>query len=204
MKLTKIITNLTILIFLLKSSAVAQTSHPILGSFVANEENGAVVLSWVIVSGSTCNGIQIYRSTNQSEFIKIHEIYGICGNVTFAQKYLFVDENPVKNAINNYKLELGGQGFSQVVSVEVIDIESGYQVRPNPANESTRIYFDNNNGTEYTLLVFDAAGRKVTSLSGKQDYFDVELTALQSGIYYFSISIAGTPISTSGKFVVAH
>ena len=152
MKLIKNICSCIVILFSLTGVSFAQ-QHPILGSFTTDVYEEDVILSWVILSGSTCNGIRIYRSANNSEFEQISEIYGICGNINFPEKYTFKDENPIKNAHNNYKLELGIEGFSQVVSAEVIDIETGNQVRPNPADERTRIYFDNNNSSEHTLLV---------------------------------------------------
>lgn len=192
------------LLLLVLNTAVYGQEHPILGSFLANEEEGDVILSWVIEAGSSCNGTRIYRSANNTEFEQVGEIFGICGSIDKPESYTFRDENPVKNAVNYYKLELGVQGFSQVVSVEVIDIESGNQVRPNPANETTRIYFDNDLNTEHSLILYNIEGKLILSDKTNKDYFDLDVRNIDQGIHYFSIFLPGSPFKTTGKLLISH
>ena len=180
-------------------------SHPILGKFYISENEGDVYLNWSIIEGSTCNGIQIYRSTDSTNFSQIGEIYGVCGSVSFEQPYDFTDNNPVKNKVNYYRLELGNQGFSQIVSVEIIDIESnGYQIRPHPANSETKIYFDNNTNREQQLILYNMNGIEVFTSTTKEDFFLLKTSFLQSGLYFFTISISGNPPTAQGKLLVQH
>jgi len=123
MSLANRIFLLLLLISQSASVSVAQ-NHPILGKFSISENNGDVYLSWSIIAGSSCNGIQIYRSIDSINFSQIGDIPGVCGSVDFTQTYDFTDNNPVKNKVNYYRLELGNQDFSQIVSIEIIDISS--------------------------------------------------------------------------------
>jgi len=183
---------------------IAQT-HPILGKFYISENEGDVYLSWSIIAGSSCNGIQIYRSTDSINFSQIGEIAGVCGSVNFEQLYDFTDNNPVKNKANYYRLQLGNQGLSQIVSIEIIDIESSdYQIRPNPTNAETKIYFDNNNKREYELSVFKFNGIKILSATVKDDFFILNTSELQSGLYLFTISASGNLPTAKGKLLVQH
>ena len=86
--------------------------HPILNYFSANLGDNDVYLSWEIMGGGQCNGIQILRSTDSLNYVEIGDVQGVCGSPDFAQQYDFTDESPVENSINYYRLELGVQGFS--------------------------------------------------------------------------------------------
>ncbi len=182
--------------------ATAQADS-ILSYFSASENNGTVYLSWQIKSGSTCNGIQIYRSNDSLNFIQIGDFPGICGDISFAQDYNYTDHNPIKNSLNYYRLELGNNGYSQVVSVEVIDIAAtGFQVRPNPATTQVEILFDNNNSIKHNLNLYSVTGALVFSTSGKQDYFELDTRALSNGTYLFTISNSANATNLQGKIMV--
>ena len=82
--------------------------NSILDNFTVFENNENVYLNWTIISGSTCNGIQIYRSTDNLSFTQIGSIARICGSSSQPRNYAFTDNNPEKNKFNCYRLELGG------------------------------------------------------------------------------------------------
>lgn len=192
----------SILISVIGSKAFGQT-NPILGHFFASEKEGEVILSWEIVAGSTCNGIQIYRSTDALSYNQIGDIPGICGNISFAQDYIFSDVNGVKNKTNYYKLRLGSSGYSPVISVEIIDINlNGYLIRPNPITESSRIYFNNETNSESLINIYDFKGIEVYSSKSQNDYFTIDGIRFNSGIYIFSISVYGKLTKIKGKLVV--
>ena len=193
---------LSILISVIGCKAFGQT-NPILGHFFASEKEGEVILSWEIVAGSTCNGIQIYRSTDGLSFSQIGDIPGICGNISFAQDYIFTDLNGVKNKTNFYKLRLGSNGYSPVISVEIIDIDkNGYLIRPNPITESSRIYFSNETFTESLISIYDLKGIVVYSNITQNDFFSIDGSHFNSGIYIFSISVSGNLSKIKGKLVI--
>ena len=185
------------------NSALAQ-QNPILGHFSLFETNGKVSLSWTIVKGSTCDGITIYRSTDSLHYTQIGEIAGVCGSISEPLNYSFTDEQPVKNGINCYKLDLGNYGESQVLSVEIIDIESnGYQVRPNPMNNEGKIYFDNDRKEIHHLVIYQLNGSIITDISSEQDYFDIDLSNFPSGLHIFTISTLSGNIKATGKVIIS-
>jgi len=178
--------------------------HPMLDDFSAFEFDGNVYLSWTVSRGSTCNGIDIERSDNNINFNVIGDIPGICGSADFAQSYNWIDRSPLLNATNFYRLELGLNGHSESVSVEVISLINGnYQVRPNPMRDFGRIYFMNSSKREHLLQVYELSGRPVFQMSTLDNYFEPEVNNLQSGLYLFTITSKDGSAAISGKFSVA-
>ena len=197
--------NIKLLLCLLQLAATSNVfaqHNPILGNFTLFENNGKVYLNWSIVSGSTCNGIQIYRSTDNINYTQIGSIAGVCGNSSTAVSYNFTDTNHEKNKINYYRLELGNNGSSEILSVEIIDIESGYQIRPNPIIGKAKIYFDNNTKLQYQLFIYNLNGIQVYYSTTKEDYFELNTETFLSGIYLFTISMEGNLPKAKGKIMV--
>ena len=110
----------------------------------ASEFNGKVLIAWAITQGNTCNGVIVLHSTDSVNFNQIGSIEGICGSTAESIEYDFTHITPEKNAINYYRLSLGGIGFSWIVSAEVIDMGANTSlVRPNPISENSELLFDN-------------------------------------------------------------
>lgn len=188
---------------------IGQTSyaqlHPILDRFDVFEASGKVYINCVISSGSTCNGIDVLRSEDSVNFISVGHIGGVCGSSSEPVTYNFIDENPIKNKLIYYKLELGGYGYTNILSVQIIDTkEFGFQIRPNPTSESAIIYFQNSTNTEHTLSILNNLGILVLSEKTNQNFFFLDLYHLPAGIYPFSIS--GNPYNKGifGKLVIQH
>ena len=190
---------------LLLQSATANVfaqHNSILDNFTVFENNGKVYLNWTIISGSTCNGIQIYRSTDSISYFKIGSIAGIRGSSSTTTNYNFTDNNPEKNKINCYRLELGGNWTSEILSVEIIDIESGYQIRPNPVIGKGKIYFDNNTKLQHQLFIYNLNGLQIFSSTTKEDFFELNTKIFLSGISPFTISTEGNLLKAKGKLMV--
>lgn len=178
--------------------------HPMLDDFSVFEFEGDVYLSWTISRGSTCNGIDIERSDNNIAFSIIGNIPGVCGSADFAQSYNWIDRSPLLNATNYYRLELGLNGHSESVSVEVINISNGnYQVRPNPMQHHGRIYYLNSGKREHTLQVYELSGRPVLQMTSLDNFFEPEVSGLSTGLYLFTITAKDGSTAISGKFSVA-
>jgi len=178
--------------------------HPMLDDFSVFEYNGEVYLSWTIGRGNTCNGIQIERSGNNQFFEVIGDIPGICGSAEFAQSYNWIDRTPLNNATNFYRLELGFNGHSESISVEVISLpEGGYQVRPNPMATNGLIYFRNSSGRPHQLEIFELSGRPVGQYTTTGNNFQIEASALSNGLYLFTIRNRENNSAISGKFSVS-
>lgn len=189
------------LIFVTGFSVQAQEAD-ILDYINISNLKGDILLDWQITQGSTCNGIKIYRSVNNSEFIQVGEIDGICGHSSRPVRYVFKDENPVKNQVNNYRLDLGGYGNSETVGIEIIDFDSKeYQLRPNPVVTTSQLMFNNDKNKEAQIHIFDAKGNAFHYLTTKTNVVTINAENYSSGFYFFNVIIENQLI-TSGKFIV--
>jgi len=167
------------------------------------ETNGVVQLAWQMRAGQTCNGIDILRSTDGTNFSPIGDIQGVCGSPTEAVNYDFTDNNPQQNSTNYYKLILGLLGESNVVSIEVIDISGGFQVRPNPMTDQGRIFFKNDGGEMAVLTVTDLTGKTILERQTRGEVFEMDVRSLQAGTYPFTIRSANDAVNVKGKLVVS-
>lgn len=171
--------------------------------FSAMEVEGKVYLDWTMDRGQTCNGIDIMRSTDGLNFSPIGNISGVCGSSFEIVSYFFVDESPVPNQINHYRLTLGNLGPSQTLSVEIINLtELGYQVRPNPVVDQARIYFDNDRSAEHVLTLFSLNGKALRKGTTRNDYFDLNASGLARGFHLFRIETSDGLKKVVGKVVV--
>lgn len=184
------------------SNALFSQAHPILDNFYLIESNGSVILNWTIKGGSTCNGIQIYRSTDSLNFIQVGDIAGVCGSSSASQPYDFTDNSPVKNKVNYYKLELGQEGFTSVISIEIIEVgKNGNQVRPNPAKDNARIYFTNEKHVTSNLFLYNTSGTVLLKQTSDFDYFDLDLTGIDAGTYVFVI-FQDESLRSTGRIII--
>lgn len=175
----------------------------ILDNFYLIESNGTVVVNWTISIGNTCNGIQIYRSTDSLNYTQVGSIEGICGNLSSSQPYSFTDFDPIENKTNYYLIELGLNGKTNPLAVEIIEVgESGNKIIPNPAKDHARVYFQNKNNSESKLILFDSSGNIVSLFDSNLEFFDLDLSNNISGLYLFSITIKDQ-IITSGRLIIS-
>lgn len=138
-------------------------SHWFIDDFKGIKTNGKVILNWTIKKDNTCNGILILRSTDNSDFEVIGRIEGICGSSDSAQDYTFVDEEPILNKTNYYKLEFGLFGKTEPsLAIKFIDLsKTGSKVYPNPFLSETNIAFVNPNKSDHRVDIFDSTGKLV-------------------------------------------
>lgn len=183
----------------------AAQNQPELDVFSATENNGAVYLSWRILAGGTCNGTNVLRSTDSLNFTEIGRIFGVCGDLSEPVSYSFIDESPIPNKRNYYRLELGKGNFSETIYTDVIDLgEQVYQIRPNPVQSKAKIYFDNSDKQVQTLSIYGINGQLIYAASGSNEFFEVDVQALHNGMYIFSITPENGQSITKGKILVQH
>ena len=177
----------------------------LLGKFSLSESKGQVLISWQMLAGNTCNGIQIYRSVNGTDFSRIGIIVGICGSIFEPVNYFFTDTMPVQNAINYYYLEFGGFGATQVLAIEIVNTgQHGYHLRPHPFQDTGTIYFEDENGQENVLQIYDLLGNEILLAKTSDDQFEVTTSTFIPGQYIFIISGSGNQDKIKGKFLVQH
>ena len=180
----------------------AQSPHPILNSLEAFKQPNGVLVRWVIAGGGQCQGTKIYRSPDDFNFVQIAHIEGICGNTDAEETYSFFDSFPESNVYNNYKLEMGFQGFSTVITVffegfggQRYSLLSDYQ------NNSLRILFSNDLKKDAILEVYDRMGNAIYGDASTNSDISFQTDGWRSGLYVFRISgVSGSDIR--GKFYI--
>jgi len=182
----------------------AAQGTPELNAFYGQENNGNVLLSWEISSGSVCSGTRIHRSSDGTHFTRIGEIYGVCGSLTVAVSYNFTDTVPVGNSFNYYRLEFGDGDFSEAISVEVRSLNSeGYQLRVDSERAITDICFSNKEQKQYMLSIYTMQGMEVFRDVTTADLFRVDAAAFPSQVLVFLIVSEENPRKViSGKLAI--
>lgn len=171
--------------------------------FEASQNEDEVLLKWAISKGSFCNGITITRSSDSLYFEAIGRIEGVCGSPDFQQPYSFVDEAPLSNQKNYYKLELGTTEFSAVISIDVIQRnEEGYQIIPHPMKTQSRIYFDNPDDKAHNIHVFNLNGQLVYEAITSGSFFELDGKYWPAGMLLFQIIHEEKYIQ--GKILISH
>ncbi|MFM2392219.1 MAG: hypothetical protein RLZZ546_196 [Bacteroidota bacterium] len=154
--------------------------------FVLVEKEGKVFMSITIAAGFSCNGIGILRSTNGIDFLEVGMIQGICGSPTSPSFYEFIDENPVKNKFNYYKLILGNIGENTPKTILVVDDKGGkFSILSNPISDKLQILKKEEN-EPCLLILYDGMSRIVYQDKFDSEYYETQLRNL-NGIYYLSI-----------------
>jgi hypothetical protein len=176
----------------------------VLNRFAATEFKGTVFLSWQLAKGSTCNGIQVFRSSDSLNFESIGHIFGVCGSVAEPVNYDFTDENPVVNRKSYYRLLFGNVIESEVVSIEIIDVKRGFLLRPNPIYSQGKLYFQNDTKKIHDLFLVDLNGRLSYFSETKEDFFPINSSDFPAGIYSFQIvgRLDGV-LKAEGRVVIA-
>lgn len=194
----------TCIVFILSllGSIHAQDGHTILRNFSARQEGNTVLLTWVIKGGNTCQGTRIHRFENDSAFVQIGEYDGICGSASSDEKYEFADIAPLPNQTNYYRLELGHQGYTNVIQADFYTYsDKGYIVLGNPLITSSTIVFDNPKGEEHELSMYDANGKLVLQQPTEKTKVKIYNEGFKNGLYTFVISTNKEAMIT-GKILV--
>lgn len=193
--------------FMLALSVIAlpAQSDLLLEHFSISKNDGRVLLNWVTRPGSTCDGVDVMRSTDSISFETIYHIPGICGGPNSALSYSYLDEHPVANYRNFYRLGLGSSGTTSVRAIEVVDLgNSGHQVRPNPVVATSKIYFDNGGRGVCQLTLVSQAGVVVGQWETREEFFEVQATDFEPGMYFLRIQDADGKALAKGRLVVVH
>lgn len=182
--------------------ALGQEPHPILQSFNAYKQSNGVLVRWVIKGGNQCNGTKVFRASDDLVFEQINHIPGICGSFTENETYSYFDSVPHSNQYNLYKLELGFQGFSQPITIFFEDFgRSPYLILSDPAAQTTRILFSNDQKQNVSLELYDRVGKPVYSATGNDSDFEFSTAAWKPDIYIFRI-FGANEIDISGKVYI--
>ena len=163
----------------------------------------SVLIKWTLISGSTCNGTSIGRSTDSIHYEVIGGIDGVCGSANFNISYDFTDNSPVPNTRNYYRLEFGRVGFSETLSVFVVILDAdGVLVIPNPVTDKSVIHFKNSQNKSFVLSLYDYNGKQVRQEQNlTQEKHEFKKDGLPPGVYFFQLASEGD-LRASGRIIV--
>ncbi len=177
----------------------------VLENFEVFEVNGNVQLTATIKSGFTCLGINFLRfEDSTSSFHSIGEISGVCGSSTEAIRYDFSDLNPPKNKTLYYRIQMGGLGYSNILSIRIIDSgEEAYLLTPNPCIDNCFIYFKNELRQNNRLRLFNKNGVQLALIETFDNFFEIDVKELPAAVYIFTVENSETKKSNfEGKITV--
>jgi hypothetical protein len=172
-------------------------------AFELNRYQNTVVVTWEIESGNLCSGVQVEHSSDSINFTSIYDYPGVCGSSTANERYSFSHTNPISNAKNYYRINLGTNGISEVLSITFVKVEeNGYALFPMPLESGSKIYFSNDNNETVAIAIYNSSGAiAYQSKPTKTNEFNLGNIPLPIGLYHFIIIMADKK-SVEGKFVV--
>ncbi|MBP8725807.1 MAG: hypothetical protein KBF37_08780 [Saprospiraceae bacterium] len=176
-------------------------AQTILHYFTATESGKSVLLEWQMTQGATCNGIHILHAADRTLFEEVGEIAGVCGSPVEAVTYTFLHRQPTINATNRYKLALGNLGFSEEATVHLLDLRSGYQLRPHPLQTSSTLFFSPGKGP-HLVTFFSSDARILYRTTTDEHVFILLRENFAPGVYFFEIVDAEGSRRAFGKCCV--
>ncbi len=178
-----------------------EAEHPFIESFTLTVQEGRVQVDWVMKGGTSCDGSEVERSVNGSDFTPVHRIEGICGDPNVPVPFSWADEDPVELSTLSYRIVFGSQGRSSVKSVRFDQLlASDQRFYPSPTSGSATLLLNVPASAKVDLMIADASGRVVLrweSLVGARH--ELQLSSLPAGTYSYVASADG--LRFEGRFV---
>lgn len=157
--------------------------------FILGQYNKSILVNWTIDSGSSCNGITIYRSDDSLVYEEIGSIAGVCGNSSEPTHYNFTDKEPLLNKTNYYRLKFGNGQISETRSLHFTYVEpNDIIIRPNPAKDNIILELNKDQNSNFMIRIIHEDGHVVVShdnLFGETIFLDVSY--LTSGSYILEL-----------------
>lgn len=171
---------------LMLSSVVELYAQDIsISGFFLTQYNKSILVNWTIESGSTCNGITIFRSSDSLVYENIGSIAGVCGSNSEPTHYNFTDSEPVRNKTNYYRLKFGNGQNSEIRSLHFTYVEPNNMIiRPNPAQDNITLELNKDQNNIFMIRIIGEDGNIAFS---QQNIFgkavSLDISHLRSGIY---------------------
>jgi hypothetical protein len=191
--------TMSLLLAVLSTGAAAQ-EHPFLVVYEVTEIDGAIQVEWVMQGGNTCNGQDVERSSNGTEFASVFHIEGICGDANIAVPYRFIDRTPPELSIVYYRIKLGFDGYSSVKTVLYTQLNTTDQrFYPSPMREAATLVLRVPVATPIDLRIWDAGGRLVHErIKVPGPSVEIRIPDLASGAYSYQAIADGRTFN--GRF----
>lgn len=119
----KFISLLSLILILISTSLLIYGSAVII-NFDGTSGNNKVTLQWSTLSEKDCEGFQIERSLNKTDFKKIGFVEG-AGNSSVQKDYKYVDKTVYKPEINRtfyYRLKIINKNGTESIHSKVVSV----------------------------------------------------------------------------------
>jgi uncharacterized repeat protein (TIGR01451 family) len=198
-----VITNITKSWFILP-----QPIPVILKTFVAQNNNNAVLLKFTTASEPGLNNFIIERSNDGITYNLIGSLLPKGADYS-GGAYSFEDGSPY-SGINFYRLKMVDKDqrftYSWIVIVQFNNKDQQVKIFPNPANDNLYITFTSMNAPEiFSCLLTDASGKNiwVADLNTTiRNTLSVNTTTLPDGIYF--VSVKNNHFAYRQKVIIKH
>lgn len=177
----------------LASSQISRVSY-FNGIILGND----IRLDFTISQGSPCNGYQVLKSLDSTNYNVLMDYAGICGNSSTDESFNYLDAGVQKETYLYYKIFLPPFDYSKTLKMYVDPKKTRKNMLytyPQPVETTFNIYLDKDNYDDYTLRIIDCNGIL------KQQYQEtayknmkVDMTGYEKGIYCILL------IDSSGDF----
>lgn len=185
-------------LFIEKTSA----QHPILASFELVQVDNTVQLTFGILGGASCNGVQWERAGADLDFETIASISGVCGGSEFTEYYSLVDEAPLTGEVSYYRLVLGSQGRSQERTFLFVELDDGVKLYPNPSSDVVNLRFSNPSQKLVKIRVFDITGSLVFEDLSQNGEYQLKVSGLARGVHLLQVQTEDQSIAFRRRFQV--
>lgn len=150
-------------------------------------ENGTNQLNWSGLDGKL-DDYTILERIDQTAFKTISKPIHV---INQQDKYSFIDEDPLPQPVNYYRLKLVGydgvSSYSNVVALKSELHEELLTINPNPAQDMVQLTIEHAQSELITISILDEFGRTVLRKSQEvpagSAQFDLDLETLPPGLY---------------------
>ena len=176
-----------------------------LTKFTATPINEKIKVEWATASETNNNYFTVEKSLNGIDFAPVTKVKG-AGKSTSILNYCVYDEEPAPG-LNYYRIKQvdfnGEYKYSQIIFSSINPIVSRFN--PNPATEYVNFRFRSPANTTAAIQITDITGRVVYErpqevVAGDQ-LINVPLYSMESGVYYFKVSIDEIGYSYTTKLI---
>lgn len=200
--MTKILLLIPLLSFIF-TTALAQTPDSKVIAFNAEQYADKIVVSFTILAGNQCYGVVLEHATDSINFRPIYTFPGICGSSGQNEIYSYSHKDMNHNAINYYRLNLGGTSYTRFVAAYYRDYDNNnYLIYPVPVTNDSKLYFKNEAHKLFLFELINLEGKVIiTKQINALDVIDIGNLSIKSGNYLFKLTTTDG-IKITGKFTI--
>ncbi len=155
-------------------------------------------LDFTISQGSSCNGYQILKGYDSTNYNLLYDYSGICGNSSTEESFSYTDGGVQKNSYLYYKILIPPFDYSKALRMYVEEKKTKKNILytyPQPVNSTVTAYLENENFDDYVLRIIDCNGMVRRELRiNAYKYITTDISDFEHGVYCLFL------IDSSGNF----